>query len=118
MKMILAVLMLSALVSVAHAENQPPLFTAKENFIRTALRDVQQSGDFYYIPFIHAGYCPEDQCKAEMRQATLETLSRFEKIYKVSVITYSVEETHQWSGGDYNVVVHGVFIKATNTRKK
>jgi hypothetical protein len=76
MSKILAVLTLFVLVSVAYAENSTPFAVNKEDFIVTALNNVQQSGEFFYVPFqYNKGYCLDDLCKVEMTQ-TISHVSR------------------------------------------
>ena len=106
----LVALILAPLVSMADG---PWTAMAQDRFVNTAIANVQQVGEFYFIPLPienNTGLSTEE--KTGMAQIILFVLDEFQKRKDVSITSFTIERDFNVAVNRSKNIVHGIFVKA------
>ena len=95
-------------------------YNPADDVINYALKNVQQEGDFYFLPFPHLHWADgfgnttthmrDASKRIDDAQMVLRILARFEKIRDVEVVTFQLVRDQSAHGS--SPIFHGIFLKA------
>jgi hypothetical protein len=117
MKKTFALIFLGLLFSLTALADRGGDMMADQKFVKEALANVQQKGNFYFIPFpansfftqdlLPSGYFNERTKSAEI---VLMVLDGFEKQKNLSVVAFEIQRDQKANGA--TAWIHGILLRA------